>query len=526
MLGKAGRIIYPSRFFNEFWRCFVKKRVVSFILALTLFMFTPVSDYFGARDVYAMNAVTASEYVWSILFSTVGRDISRGNLPYVVGDIGKYVQVDDRYMKLYRAVANASYGSVIKLGEGAVKLVRDYFSSKDISGGKFNVPVSISHWPYESSFASHLGYDNTRLSSLTRKKITTKGYIFSWKSSRNDYYYDYFISDFHFNKGLVSACCYTMPLPSSSKVMSYHLAYLYSDGSVYDDGRFATVYFSRLASSASKGYDVSESISTKDGISVSDIPLPVFSGKEEALAFLHTGDNSGQLNDVKSSYQSVTVPLYTVSDISDRVVTTDGTITIPDKSVAVNVLDDIANATTPADRAVALAPTMDVIYGDKVDEDDDAGTYPWLPDITNVLNGIRDRVAGVSDGVGSLSDAIASGLAGLGEKVDAIPNTIAKDISTTDVSKVNSFAISDLSNIFPFCLPFDLIDLFSVLSAEPQAPRFVWTFPAVPDYGIPKVDVVIDLSDFDPVAKIVRTMETLLFIVGLVMITRSHMIRG
>ena len=39
-------------------------------------------------------------------------------------------------------------------------------------------------------------------------------------------------------------------------------------------------------------------------------------------------------------------------------------------------------------------------------------------------------------------------------------------------------------------------------------------------------DIVIDLSSFNSVAELLRDMECLAFIVGLIMITRSRMIRG
>ena len=44
--------------------------------------------------------------------------------------------------------------------------------------------------------------------------------------------------------------------------------------------------------------------------------------------------------------------------------------------------------------------------------------------------------------------------------------------------------------------------------------------------GLAKYDITIDLSQFDSVASLLRDMECLLFIVGLIMITRSKMIRG
>lgn len=81
---------------------------------------------------------------------------------------------------------------------------------------------------------------------------------------------------------------------------------------------------------------------------------------------------------------------------------------------------------------------------------------------------------------------------------------------------------ADWKGVFPFCVPFDLIDFLSILSASPQAPKFTWRFyvPKVVDYNIE-----IDLSPFDSVAEIVRTMELLAFCIGLILLTRN-IIRG
>lgn len=81
---------------------------------------------------------------------------------------------------------------------------------------------------------------------------------------------------------------------------------------------------------------------------------------------------------------------------------------------------------------------------------------------------------------------------------------------------------ADWKNVFPFCIPFDLIDFLGILAAEPEAPVIRWRF------YVPKVvdqEIVIDLSPWDGVAQIVRTMELLAFCVGLILLTRN-IIRG
>lgn len=89
--------------------------------------------------------------------------------------------------------------------------------------------------------------------------------------------------------------------------------------------------------------------------------------------------------------------------------------------------------------------------------------------------------------------------------------------STTPVDIDGSEVTRDWRLVFPFCIPFDIIDLFTTLIAEPVAPRF--EFPMqFPDYGI-DYTFVIDFNDFEVLAKVFRTCETVLFILSLCILT-------
>ena len=84
------------------------------------------------------------------------------------------------------------------------------------------------------------------------------------------------------------------------------------------------------------------------------------------------------------------------------------------------------------------------------------------------------------------------------------------------------YIVPGLQNVFPFCIPFDLYNFVACLAADPVAPSFTWRF-YVP--GICDESIEIDLSEFDAAAQILRTMELLLFCVGLAFVTRK-IIRG
>lgn len=83
----------------------------------------------------------------------------------------------------------------------------------------------------------------------------------------------------------------------------------------------------------------------------------------------------------------------------------------------------------------------------------------------------------------------------------------------------NTKPVVDLSKFFPFCIPFDLIHLVQALDEDPVAPK--WTLKLEPPQFPVEWEVTIDLSQFESLAKIFRTGETLLFVVGLILITRG-----
>ena len=107
------------------------------------------------------------------------------------------------------------------------------------------------------------------------------------------------------------------------------------------------------------------------------------------------------------------------------------------------------------------------------------------------------------------------------------PDITIPDTGTVEPSKeLSGYTLAGLEKIFPFCLPFDLIDFVNVLDAPAEAPHFKYAFPYPTLSGMQTYEIDIDLSPFDSVAELLRDMECLLFIVGLILITRSAMIRG
>ena len=79
-----------------------------------------------------------------------------------------------------------------------------------------------------------------------------------------------------------------------------------------------------------------------------------------------------------------------------------------------------------------------------------------------------------------------------------------------------------LEKKFPFCLPFDLIRFLSILDAEPRAPCITITLP-LSIIGMEDYTITFDFSIYDEVAEILRTMELLGSVIGLIFITKKIM---
>lgn len=154
-------------------------------------------------------------------------------------------------------------------------------------------------------------------------------------------------------------------------------------------------------------------------------------------------------------------------------------------------------------------------------------TIDWgkVGDIAGVLGGIA---AGELDGTEALERVGVTVVDHVTDRV--IDDTGVTDIPIADVvvdtTAIDDYTIPGLQTLFPFCLPFDLIDFLNILSAPPEAPHFQIPIRYPTGSGWMEYLVDIDLSAFDSVAMILRNMELLAFIVGLIILTRDKMIRG
>ena len=111
-------------------------------------------------------------------------------------------------------------------------------------------------------------------------------------------------------------------------------------------------------------------------------------------------------------------------------------------------------------------------------------------------------------------------------KVDPNPNPDPDNPdkpTNPDTPTNNDTFLADLKHLFPFCIPFDLVDCFKLFNAEPVTPRV--EIPV--HFGIINYDhtFVIDLKDFNGVAVVCRSAFLIIYMAGLILATRA-LIKG
>ena len=95
----------------------------------------------------------------------------------------------------------------------------------------------------------------------------------------------------------------------------------------------------------------------------------------------------------------------------------------------------------------------------------------------------------------------------------------------TDKPSVNWPSAGDISlpkliiSKFPFCIPFDVARLIGLLEADPKTPIFHVPLKVG---TILDEEIVLDLSQWDNAVRIIRWGELLVFVAGLVLVTRNY----
>lgn len=142
---------------------------------------------------------------------------------------------------------------------------------------------------------------------------------------------------------------------------------------------------------------------------------------------------------------------------------------------------------------------------------------------------LSDLAASLLSPLDGLTEPIAKILLVLNSIQDALPSpsAIAQAVSDAVIGEDDgSYQLdSTISDKFPFCIPFDLVNSFRVLSAEPIEP--VFEIPLIIDHENFSFEdsIEIDLTRFDDLLPLIRFFVLLFYMAGLILATRN-LIKG
>lgn len=171
---------------------------------------------------------------------------------------------------------------------------------------------------------------------------------------------------------------------------------------------------------------------------------------------------------------------------------------------------------------IPLPATWDGYFSDDI-------TFPRVIGETGTLTIPKDDVIGYTDDdtvIDFPDDTVVDDPADT--ETDPADNPTIKDVIDDQGGTFYPTAL-DLTNIFPFCIPFDIIYLVNQYSnVEESAPviNYEIVYPQALQSSLGEsYTVTIDFADFISVRNVLRVFILLLFVVGLMKITRD-LIRG
>lgn len=162
---------------------------------------------------------------------------------------------------------------------------------------------------------------------------------------------------------------------------------------------------------------------------------------------------------------------------------------------------------------IRLVPSMfDVLAGQKASIEDLLKLKPKLKAALDAMPAL-DPAADPATNNDKVKETVKDAVKEAVPATDPAQDPIIAPAPDADVKKYTY----DLSTVFPFCIPFDLVALLKTLCADAKTPKFEVpiAFPAI-DY---EYTVVIDLSFLDSAAQVIRACMTVSFILALISIT-------
>lgn len=190
-----------------------------------------------------------------------------------------------------------------------------------------------------------------------------------------------------------------------------------------------------------------------------------------------------------------------------------GTLTGESAITAIDTAID--TSITENNPMVVIPKPIDELIGSDVGTLVNDGTVSGAGALEDLLGGISSDTSDINTNVKGIKGLLSSLLGVVsGLKADFVGDT---DINF-DALKSGNF-----SKKFPFCIPFDFYHCITQLVAPSVAPVFTLSFAGtiMSSAG----DIVIDMSKFDSLAKIIRFFVFFGFVAGLIKLTRQ-LIKG
>lgn len=151
-------------------------------------------------------------------------------------------------------------------------------------------------------------------------------------------------------------------------------------------------------------------------------------------------------------------------------------------------------------------------------------THAPVDDVIDGLNDLIEQQDTVIEGINDLvegTDAIEDAIEDVKTEVGEIAETLEEATEVIEPEAAADYKF-DLRNLFPFCIPFDIVRILGLFDVSPVAPHV--QLPFVIDSLNFSYTFDLDFSAFNSVAAIMRGLEFIVFAIGLAIVT-SKVIR-
>lgn len=190
--------------------------------------------------------------------------------------------------------------------------------------------------------------------------------------------------------------------------------------------------------------------------------------------------------------------------------------------------DDVALSPLEGEDAVATSTENTLVGAGSIAQEEDGeividGDIPLNIAGLNIdewLKNLADSITDYQAAVKALGAEVVNTSTMTQEEIAEIAQALNPAVAGTDYITGNYTV--NLTDLFPFCIPFDLYKIIRCFDAVPVAPSATVTIPVGYDgTSFTWEQYEISLEDFSPVASVVRVFEYVLFIIGLMLITRK-----